>query len=157
MARRLLLAGLLTFVATAPLACEKAPPVTPDWDGGAFFTSARVTRILKVELADREALLLEYVGTRIAALVRITGATKLADNAPGHSLGDYVVHGVAAVHPMVDVQYTVHYEMSDVLTHKIDELAEVRGEVSQASWETRGQRQALRVIVQGDGFVRLDR
>ncbi len=137
--------------------CKRPAPVEPDWDAGAFFTSDRAARILKVELADREALLLEYLGTRVAALLRITGATKLADNAPGQSMGQYVLHGVAPVHPMVDVLYTVHYDAPEVLPHKVSELAEIRGEVSQAVWDTRGQRQALHVIVRGDGFVRLDR
>ena len=44
-----------------------------------------------------------------------------------------------------------------MLSHNVNELAEVSGQVVQAVWEVRGQRQALRVIVRGDGLLRLER
>ena len=139
------------------MACPAVETAVPLDGPDVFFNSSRVARMLGVELADRDAIVREYVGQRITARFALGHTVATGRNATTSKLGKWVAQGrVKSLERGVDVAYTIYLDDPDVLNHKIKQHVEVVGTVSAVEWETVGASQTLRVTAVASSFRRLD-
>jgi len=144
---------MISALVALPCGCRQ-PETLPLSGPDVFFNGERLARIVSVELADREAVLREYVGQPITARLEVTRAVELGPSVT--TSGRYALHGRASdLHEGIDVIYTVYFHDASVLVHRVREPVEIGAVVAEVRWETLAGGQALDVVANGGRIRRL--
>ena len=158
--RATLRAGAIAGVMVAVWPLGGCPPgasgAPASFDGpDIFFNKDRIARVLGVEMADREAVVREYIGQGITARLSVERTVSVRPGSDRAALGSVALHGQAPrLHRGVGVAYEVYFDDPAVRENRVHEVIEVHGTVREAAWTILGAEQSLRITLVGRSFRR---